>query len=47
MPSSNSISIVYILEADPGGSVPAWMVNMFIDKGPFESFKKLSGLLKK
>ena len=46
MPSSTSISIVYTFEADPGGSMPAWLVNMFADKGPYESFKKLSTLLK-
>lgn len=46
-PSSNSIHIVYTFEADPGGNVPAWLVNSFADKGPFESFKKLGELLKK
>jgi hypothetical protein len=46
MPTSNSISIVYTFEADPGGSIPSWMVNMFADKGPYESFKKLSEILK-
>lgn len=47
MLSSTSLSIVYTLEAEPGGSVPAWLVNMFADKGPYESFKKLSEILKK
>jgi hypothetical protein len=47
MPSSTSISIVYTFDADPGGSVPAWLANMFADKGPYESFKKLSEVLKK
>jgi hypothetical protein len=46
MPSAKTISIVYIFDAEPGGSLPAWVVNMFIDKGPYESFKKLSELLK-
>jgi len=45
-PSPNTLSIVYTLEADPGGSIPAWMVNSFADKGPFESFKKLATILK-
>lgn len=39
------ISIVYTFEADPGGSLPAWLVNMFADKGPYESFKKLAEIL--
>lgn len=46
MPSPTSISIVYTFEADPGGSMPAWLVNMFADKGPNESFKKLAEILK-
>jgi hypothetical protein len=46
MPSAKTISIVYIFDAEPGGSLPAWVVNMFTDKGPYESFKKLSELLK-
>ncbi|MBS1620126.1 MAG: lipid-binding protein [Bacteroidetes bacterium] len=47
MPAGNSIRLIYIAEADPGGSIPAWIANMFVDKGPFESFKKLSVLLSK
>jgi START domain-containing protein len=46
MPSAQSIHIVYTFEADPGGSIPAWIVNSFADKGPFESFKKLGDLLR-
>jgi len=46
-PSLKTISIVYIFEADPGGSLPAWLVNMFADKGPYESFKKLGEILRK
>ncbi|TMI90984.1 MAG: lipid-binding protein [Bacteroidetes bacterium] len=47
MPSAKMISIVYIFHTEPGGSLPAWVVNMFTDKGPYESFKKLSELLKR
>lgn len=45
--SSNSIHIVYTFETDPGGNVPAWLVNSFADKGPYESFKKFGELLKR
>jgi len=45
-PTATTIHIVYTFDADPGGSLPAWLVNSFADKGPFESFKKLSGILK-
>jgi len=47
MASAKTINITYIFEADPGGSLPAWLVNMFADKGAYESFKKLSSLLRK
>lgn len=47
MPSTKTIHIIYTFEADPGGSVPPWLVNSFADKGPYESFKKLGQLLKK
>ena len=47
MPTAKTIFINYIFEAEPGGSIPAWLANMFADKGPFESFKKLAELLKR
>ena len=47
MPSANSIHIVYILTLDPGGSIPAWLTNMFADKGPYETFTNLGKLLMK
>ena len=46
MPTPKTIFINYIFQAEPGGSLPGWLVNMFADKGPYESFKKLAGLLK-
>jgi hypothetical protein len=39
--NNKSIKIVYYLEIDPGGSVPAWLINNFSEKGPYESFKHL------
>jgi len=35
------VSIEYTLFTDPAGSVPAWLMNLFITKGPFDSLKKL------
>ena len=32
-------SIEYQLQTDPGGSLPAWLVNMAIDSGPTKSMK--------
>ena len=37
----------YIFEIDPGGSVPAWLVNIFADKGPYETLRQLAETLKK
>lgn len=45
MSSPKAMHIVYTFEGDPGGSIPAWIVNSFADKGPYESFKKLGELL--
>jgi len=46
MPTTNTIKIIYIFEAEPGGSIPAWVANAFVDKGPYETFKKLGEILK-
>jgi hypothetical protein len=42
----NKISILYFLKMDPSGNVPAQVTNMFITKGPYETFENLSKLLK-
>jgi hypothetical protein len=39
--SSKLIHIDYILELNPGGSVPAWVVNYFCTKAPMETFENL------
>lgn len=41
----NKLLITYFLEVDPGGMVPAWINNLFVTKGPYETFSKLSTLL--
>jgi hypothetical protein len=41
------IQVEYVLIVDPGGSIPAWVVNMFAARGPMESFKKLKKQLEK
>jgi hypothetical protein len=35
------VRVEYILQIDPGGSLPASIVNMFSYNGPFQSFKNL------
>ena len=37
----HKVKIEYTLRVDPGGNIPAWLVNMFAAKGPYESFTKL------
>lgn len=41
------IQVEYTLQVDPAGSLPAWLVNLFAAKGPFETFKNLKEQLKK
>ncbi|PWT76282.1 MAG: hypothetical protein C5B59_07005 [Bacteroidetes bacterium] len=35
------LKIFYKVQIDPGGNVPAWLLNAFASKGPFESFMQL------
>jgi hypothetical protein len=39
--SDKLIHLKYILELNPGGSVPAWVLNLFSTKGPLETFENL------
>ena len=41
MPSAGQLQISYILDVNPGGSIPAGVVNLFVDKGPYETFLNL------
>jgi hypothetical protein len=36
-----SLSLEYQLLVDPGGSVPAWLVNLAVVDGPFETMSAL------
>ena len=47
MPTPGTIRIFYILEVDPGGSLPAWLANSFMEKGPLETFQNLAKELQK
>jgi hypothetical protein len=39
--SDKVIHLQYTLEIDPGGGLPAWIVNMFATRGPMETFTNL------
>jgi START domain len=41
VPMGDQTKVVYTLHFDPAGSVPAWLTNMFITKGPLLTFHKL------
>ena len=44
--SNNKLNIDYTFEVNPGGSLPAWLVNLMADKGPYETFRNLMTKLK-
>ena len=47
-PLRNNRSVVeYTLHVDPGGNVPAWLVNMLATNGPMQIFEKLKLQLQK
>lgn len=39
--ANGRVSVKYTLHVDPGGALPAWLVNMFATEGPVQIFKKL------
>jgi hypothetical protein len=39
--SNNTLKLDYVIRFDPGGSIPAWLINLFITEGPYETFKNL------
>ncbi|HXS38223.1 MAG TPA: START domain-containing protein, partial [Flavipsychrobacter sp.] len=45
--NNSTMKIEYEGQADPGGSIPAWITNMFISKGALETFRKLKVILEK
>jgi hypothetical protein len=44
---SKSVKIEYILQVDPGGDLPAWLINPFASKGLVETFRNLRKQLTK
>lgn len=43
--NDHQLHIDYLLEVDPSGSIPPWLMNLFVTKGPFETFNKLGELM--
>jgi len=44
--NSKSIHVDYVLEMNPGGSLPVWVLNLFSTKGPMESFENIKKKMK-
>jgi hypothetical protein len=42
--NASNLSIDFFIELDPGGSVPAWLINLFATQGPWETFHELRNL---
>lgn len=46
-PRGNGIvDVEYFLSSDPGGVIPAWMINMALDQGPAQTIKSFRKTLK-
>jgi hypothetical protein len=41
------LRVEYTLRTDPGGDIPAWLYNLFVTRGPVESFEKLKQQINK
>ncbi len=48
IPQNNGqIKIIYQYHGDPAGSIPDWIINMFIVDGPFETLTNLKTIVSK
>jgi hypothetical protein len=45
--TKDTLKIEYTLALDPGGDVPAWLINLFAAEGPMQTFKNLKLQLQK
>ncbi|AMR31444.1 lipid-binding protein [Mucilaginibacter sp. PAMC 26640] len=43
----NNVKVVYTLQVDPAGDIPAWLINLFAAEGPTKSFEALRQQVKK
>jgi len=44
---NNALDVAYVLRIDPGGTIPAWLVNLAMAEGPYISFRNLKKQLEK
>lgn len=43
--TNKTIHVDYILEMNPGGSLPVWVLNLFSTRGPMESFENIKKMM--
>ena len=46
-PRNKYLDIVFTLHVNPGGSIPAWLINLFATRGPLETFRNLRSQINK
>lgn len=37
----NMVKVEYVIQFDPGGNIPPWLINLFVSDGPMVSFQKM------
>lgn len=42
---SGEVEVEYYLKSDPGGMIPAWIVNLAVDQGPIQTIKRFKKIL--
>jgi hypothetical protein len=45
--SESRLKVSCYVSVDPGGQIPAWVINMFSTQGPYETFKNLIDKMEK
>jgi len=43
--SENKLETTFSMQVDPGGSVPAWIANMFVDDTPYYTLKNIKKII--
>lgn len=44
---NNKLKVSYSFQVDPGGSIPAWLLNLSIAEGPYQTFHNLNQRIEK
>lgn len=43
----NTLNVIFQMQMDPGGSIPAWMANMFAGDSPYQTMKGMRKVINK